>query len=78
MVNEVVFDERESQYQMWQESKNDYTTYMEEKITTGKIDGRHPITGLAEAFSGLGIAEGHNSRNRENQAPQRPLGGVDG
>ena len=42
MVNEVVFEERDSQWQMWQENKEDYDKYMDEKISVGKIEGRHP------------------------------------
>ncbi|MYA96108.1 MAG: hypothetical protein F4X91_06835 [Nitrospinae bacterium] len=60
MVNEVVFEERDSQWQMWDENKEDYDKYMDEKISTGKIEGRHPITGLGQAFSGIGIEMGHN------------------
>lgn len=68
MVNEVVFEERDSQYQMWCEDKGEYTKYMDEKISNGKIDGRHPITGLAEAFSGAGLDTGHNSETAKTKS----------
>jgi len=29
----------------------------------GKVENRHPITGLAGAFSGLGLESGHNDSN---------------
>jgi len=60
MVNEVVFEERDSQYEMWNKDKENFGTYVEEKIAKGKVENRHPITGLAGAFSGAGLAGGHN------------------
>ncbi len=61
MTNEVVFEERDSQYLMWIEDKDKYGKYMEEKLAKGKVENRHPITGLAGAFSGAGLAESHNA-----------------
>ena len=63
MVNEVVFEERDSQYEMWNKDKENFGTYVEEKIAKGKVENRHPITGLAGAFSGAGLAGGHNENN---------------
>ena len=70
MVNEVVFEERDSQWQMWQENKEDYDKYMDEKISTGKIEDRHPITGLGQAFSGIGIEMGHNPETAQVKSLQ--------
>ena len=70
MVNEVVFEERDSQWQMWDENKEDYDKYMDEKISTGKIEGRHPITGLGQAFSGIGIEMGHNPETAQVKSLQ--------
>ena len=63
MVNEVVFDERDSQYVMWNKDKENYGKYVSEKLSKGKVENRHPITGLAGAFSGAGLADGHNDSN---------------
>ncbi len=63
MVNEVVFDERDSQYVMWDKDKENYGKYVSEKLSKGKVENRHPITGLAGAFSGAGLADGHNDSN---------------
>ena len=61
MTNEVVFEERNSQYVMWKDDAEKYEKYMQEKLTQGKVENRHPITGLAGAFSGAGLAEAHNA-----------------
>ncbi len=63
MVNEVVFNERDSQYVMWNEDKDTYGKYMSEKLDKGKVEHRHPITGLAGAFSGAGLSGGHNENS---------------
>ena len=63
MVNEVVFDERDSQYEMWNKDKEKFGKYVDEKLAKGKGENRHPITGLAGAFSGAGLAGGHNENN---------------
>ncbi len=63
MVNEVVFNERDSQYVMWNEDKDTYGKYMTEKLGKGKVEHRHPITGLAGAFSGAGLSGGHNENS---------------
>ncbi len=62
MVNEVVFEERDSQYVMWKDDKANYETYLKEKRTKGRIENRHPITGIAVAFSGAGLEGGHNQQ----------------
>ncbi|MEE9255825.1 MAG: 4Fe-4S dicluster-binding protein [bacterium] len=63
MVNEVVFEERDSQYVMWNKDKDTYGKYMSEKLEKGKVEHRHPITGLAGAFSGAGLSGGHNENS---------------
>ena len=60
MVNETVFEERDSQYVMWKKDDKGYLAYLEEKRSKGKVEHRHPITGLAGAFSGAGLEGGHN------------------
>ncbi|MEE9275767.1 MAG: 4Fe-4S dicluster-binding protein [bacterium] len=60
MVNETVFEERDSQYETWKKDGKGYITYLDEKKSKGKVEHRHPITGLAGAFSGAGLEGGHN------------------
>jgi pyruvate ferredoxin oxidoreductase delta subunit len=62
MVNEVVFEDRNSQYLMWKKDASAYQAYLAEKREKGKVEKRFPITGLAEAFSGIGLDSGHNQR----------------
>ena len=63
MVNEVVFEERDSQYVMWNKDKENYSKYVSDKTSSGKVENRHPITGLAGAFSGAGLDNGHNNNS---------------
>jgi ferredoxin len=60
MVYETVFEDRDSQYQMWKDDKDGFVKYMGDKLSKGKVEHRHPITGLAGAFSGLGLEGAHN------------------
>jgi hypothetical protein len=48
---------------MWNKDKGSYGKYMSEKLEKGKVEHRHPITGLAGAFSGAGLAGGHNEKS---------------
>ena len=60
MVNEVVFEDRGSQYLMWKKDAQAYQGYLTDKRKKGKVEKRFPITGLAAAFSGAGLDGGHN------------------
>ena len=60
MVNEVVFEDRDSQYLMWKKDAKSYQGYLTDKRKNGKVENRHPITGLGQAFSGIGLESGHN------------------
>ncbi|MFC1491734.1 (4Fe-4S)-binding protein [Nitrospinota bacterium] len=68
MANEIVFEDRNSQYQMWKDDKEEFAKYCEDKLSRGKIENRHPITGLAGAFSGAGLAGGHNDKNFQTKS----------
>ena len=62
MAYETAFEDRDSQYQMWTNDKDAFGKYVEDKLSAGKVENRHPITGLAGAFSGLGLEGGHNDK----------------
>lgn len=68
MVNEVVFDERGSQYMMWKDDKPAFEKYVANANSKGKVENRHPITGLAGAFSGAGLESGHNASNFQTKS----------
>ncbi|MDA0999681.1 MAG: (4Fe-4S)-binding protein [bacterium] len=66
MTNEIVFEDRDSQYEMWNKNKGSYQKYVDEKLAVGKVENRHPITGLAGAFSGAGLDGGHTKETSQS------------
>ena len=57
MVDEIAFEDRDSQYLLWKKDAKEYADYAQKAIAAGKIEDRHPITGLAGAFSGAGLGK---------------------
>ena len=63
LLESQLIKSRQSKYNvMWKDDKANYETYLKEKRTKGRIENRHPITGIAVAFSGAGLEGGHNQQ----------------
>jgi hypothetical protein len=53
MVNETVFTDRDSQFVMFKENKEEYEKWRAEAVDAGRVENRSPVTGLSPVFGGL-------------------------
>ena len=53
MVNETVFNDRDSQFAMFKENKEDYEEWRAGVVEAGRVENRNPVTGLSPVFGGL-------------------------
>ncbi len=53
MVNETVFTDRDSQFEMFKENKEEYETWRADVVDAGRVENRNPVTGLSPVFGGL-------------------------